>query len=73
MILLLTTLILVGLSASGYRVVPFIGGFVQIGLVMSLEFPLLNDWQYAALLICVSFGSIFCMTYGIRSKSLDSR
>lgn len=73
MILLLTTLMLIGLSLSGYRWVAFFGGVLQIFLVMSLEFPLLNDWQYALLLVCVSFGSIFCMTNGIRSKSLDSR
>jgi hypothetical protein len=73
MTLLLTTLMLIGLSLSGYKWVAFIGGFIQIFLVMSLEFPLLNDWQYALLLVCVSFGSIFCMTHGIRSKSLDAR
>lgn len=73
MILLLTTLMLVGLSLTGYKWIAFIGGMLQIFLVMGLEFPLLNDWQYALLLVCVSFGSIFCMTYGIRGKSLDSR
>jgi hypothetical protein len=75
MILILVNIFLVGMSLIGFRVIPFIGGLLQWLIMMSLDMSYLSDGHYLLYVLFVSFGSLFCISHGIkiRSKGLDSR
>ena len=74
MILILTNIFLVASSLLGMRVVPFIGGVVQGFLMMIFDMSHLSEMHYLLYILFISFGSLFCITHGIktRSKGLDA-